>query len=86
VRGQDQKTSAARDGASAASTGAPTAAAMDVDDCAASPPSARETRVPARTTGRAFPVDSDSPSVSDSDDGWVRGRRRLGTEPVQVRP
>ena len=60
-------------------TGAPTAAAMEVDDDATSPPQAREPRpdrVPASTTGRAFLVDGDSPSVSDSDDGWVRGRQR----------
>jgi hypothetical protein len=61
---------------------------MEVDDNATSPPQAREPRpdrVPASTTGRAFLVDSDSPSVSDSDDGWVRGRWRARSRSKSAR-
>ena len=81
----DQQPSAARDGASAASTGANTAAAMDVDDCAGSPPSARDTRVLASSAGRTLARPSRSPSPSDSDDGWVRSRWRARSRSRSVR-
>ena len=77
---RDQQQRGTHDGAPAASACAPTAAAMQVDDEAASPPCAHETRpdrLPSLSPGRHFAVNSGSLSLSHSDDGWVRGRRRV---------
>ena len=45
----------------------------------------RPDRLPALSPGRTFAVNSGSPSLSDSDNGWVRGRSRVRSRSKSAR-